>query len=79
MSDLSLDGQRWWVWGPSRVCRVEFVARWHGGCCQPSLAGVLKPASAHDSLRNVTFTRFLGNHVTLRLVECAGAGVGVEG
>ena len=59
--------------GPT-VCRVESVARWRGGRCQPSLAWVLKLASAHYSLRNVAAARYLGNHVTLRLVECAGAG-----
>lgn len=61
--------------GPT-VCRVESVARWRGGRCQPSLAWALKLASAHYSLRNVAAARYLGNHVTLRLVECAGAGGG---
>ncbi len=36
--------------GPT-ACRVESVARWHGGCCQPSLAWVLKLASAHRTLQ----------------------------
>lgn len=36
--------------GPT-ACRVESVARWHGGCCQPSLARVLKLASAHRTLQ----------------------------
>ena len=36
--------------GPT-VCRFESVARWHGGCCQPSLAWVPKLASAHRRLQ----------------------------
>lgn len=38
--------------GPGPTARrVESVARWHGWCCQPSLAWVLKLASAHRTLQ----------------------------
>lgn len=54
--------------------RVESVVRGHCECCQPSLAWVLKLASALCSPRNVAHTCYPGNHVTVRLVECAKMG-----
>lgn len=53
---------------------VESVVRGHCKCCQPSLAWVLKLASALCSARNVAHTCYPGNHVTVRLVECAKMG-----
>ncbi len=38
--------------GPGPTARrLESVAKWHGGCCQPSLAWVLKLASARRTLQ----------------------------
>lgn len=58
--------------GPT-ASRAESQARWCVELCQAVLAPVLKLAT-HYSLRNVAAVRYLGNHVTLRLVECPWEG-----
>lgn len=76
MSALSPDTLCWWVWAPQRAGQHL----WPGGTVGAAsrFGWALKLASAHYSLRNVTAVRYLGNHVTLRLVECAGVEVGSD-